>query len=237
MRANRGVRDECAVLDLDDAERFLTELDAERQPLPQLRSRAERKGGFGSPRLGSCVSRQGLPAHHHRLVLVPQALAAAPAPFADGFQPFLRLLRQIIPHLNSCPARPEGLHKCPNLGAGPVSCEGPNTVAGPRAVDSQLKKNAPIGRARLFCELEPPTPAADLQQLDMIEVIAVQYREMLPVEDVFPDALDPGSNLPLAGRRKLQGGGDLQAVPIDVQRGLLGAERFTDAIIRLRRAC
>jgi hypothetical protein len=70
----------------------------------------------------------------------------------------------------------------------------------------------------------------------MIEVIAVQYREMLPVEDVFPDALDPGSNLPPAGRRKLQGGGDLQAVPIDVQRGLLGAERLTDAIIRLCRA-
>jgi hypothetical protein len=65
----------------------------------------------------------------------------------------------------------------------------------------------------------------------MIEVIAVQYREMLPVEDVFPDALNPGSNLPPAGHRELQGGGDLQALTIDVQRGLLGAERFKDAII------
>jgi hypothetical protein len=39
------------------------------------------------------------------------------------------------------------------------------------------------------------------------------------------------TDLPPAGRRMLQGGGDLQAVPIDVQRGLLGAERFKDAII------
>jgi hypothetical protein len=40
----------------------------------------------------------------------------------------------------------------------------------------------------------------------MIEVIAVQYREMLPVEDVFPDALDPGSNLPRAGRPSFREG-------------------------------
>src|SRR6516165_5026036 len=143
VRANRAVRDERSILELDKAERLPVDLDEQRQPLPQFAQGAE--GERTRKRLppGPRTPRQSFPAHHHRLVLVPQTHVARPVLLAECGQPVRPTLRQIKPHLDCRPLRSERLQQSPNFCSGTVAREGARAVPRIRPVDLQLEKHPP----------------------------------------------------------------------------------------------
>src|SRR5689334_13124666 len=116
--------------------------------------------GEGGPGLLTPVA-----SHHHRLILIPQPLAAAPIFLGESLEPLRTALRQIIPHLDRRLARSDGLHQSPNLGSRSVACERLNAVAGIGSVGPQIENHPPIRCARLLCQGDPPSPAADLEKL------------------------------------------------------------------------
>jgi hypothetical protein len=65
------VSDERSILELEQAERLSVDLDAKRQPLSQLAQGAKGEWTRRRRPADSAACRQGFPAHHHRLVLVP----------------------------------------------------------------------------------------------------------------------------------------------------------------------
>src|SRR5271167_1995445 len=93
VRANRAVGDERSVLELEQAERLAIELDEKRQPLAQLAQSAEGERSRRRLPPGPAACRQSFPAHHHRLVLIPETRVARPvflAEYGESFRPMLR---------------------------------------------------------------------------------------------------------------------------------------------------
>jgi hypothetical protein len=83
-----------------------------------------------------------------------------------------------------------------------------NPVSSIGSVGLQLENHPPVRRARSLRQSDPPTPAADFDKLDGVEIDLVQNREMLPVEYIFPNAFDPDANLALVGDGKFERGSD-----------------------------
>jgi len=156
-----------------------------------------------------------LAAHHHRLVLVPQPRTAGAVLAGEHCQPLRVPLQQIIPHLHRRPAWSQGRQHRPNLGPRPVTREGPHAVPRILPVSPQFENHPPIRRAGIFRQYDPPSPIADLDQLDRIEIQLVQYRQMLPIEHIFPDALDAGTDLARPGEDEPERGSNLQRSAIN----------------------
>jgi hypothetical protein len=60
---------------------------------------------------------------------------------------------------------------------------------------ARSSRNLPAPGAACFGELDPPAPVADFEKRDPAEINLMQCRQVLPIEHVFPNPVDPGADL------------------------------------------
>jgi hypothetical protein len=227
MRANRTVRDERPVLELENAKRLPAKLDYKRQPFAQFAQKAERERGRGRLRSGFPTRRQGFPAHHHRFVLIPEQCMARPIFLAKRGEPVRLVLRQIKVYFDPRPPRPERLQHGPNFCSRAGTREGADAVPYIGPVEPQLRNHSPTPGADSFGELDPPAPVADFKKRDRSKINLVERWQVLPIEQVLPYAIDPGADLAGIYRAKGERCRDPELGAIDRHSGLQSSGEVT----------
>src|SRR5262249_49479038 len=90
-----------------------------------------------------------------------------------------------------------------------------HAVARPLALGIELDDNVSVRSPWLPSHRHPPAASMLFEQVYITEILGVQRRKVLPVEDVLPHARDPGLHLSRIGRGQLQSRIDAESVAID----------------------
>src|SRR5580704_2978587 len=212
MRAYRAMRDDLAIIELQDAEGCSVDLESQRQTPAELGNRAERH----RPRQRSCSPiRQGFAPPHHALVRVPQPSVSEAVGLAEFGELVQVLPRQIKPDLGGGALGIAGSEQGPDLGASTVALANAHAVARTLALGIELDDDPPIRTSWLPSHRHAPAASMLFEQAYVAEVLGVQRRKVLPVEDILPHAHDAGLHLSRIARGQVQSWADAKSVAID----------------------
>src|SRR5205085_7239244 len=103
--------------------------------------------------------------------------------------------RQIESDLDSCAIGVARSEQGPDLGAGAVTLENAHAVARPLALGIELDDDAPVRPPWLPSHRHAPAASVLFEQAYVPEILGVQRRKVLPVEDVLPLARVTGLQL------------------------------------------
>src|SRR5205085_3124530 len=103
----------------------------------------------------------------------------------------------------------------PDLGTRAVALNNTHAIARLLALGIELDDDAPVRPPWLPRDRHPPAASMLFEQAYVAEVLSVQHREVLPVEDVLPHARDASRHLSRIGRGKVKPRIDAKSVAID----------------------